>query len=115
MNTRYVLQVRRYEGVDYDAHGNIIQVWGDPQVWPVYGFAPGPRSDVSDRTREEMTRIAWTVYAPNTAAGPGERDLVILNGDEYDVEGRPAPYDEGNPWPPHPTAGVVVELHRVEG
>lgn len=114
METNYLLQVRRYQGLDYDAHGNIIPVWGVPVPWPVYYLAPGPSSEITDRTREEMARVTWNVGAPATEAAPGERDLVLVDGVEFEVEGRPLDYTH-TPWPPHPTAGVVVELHRVEG
>ncbi|MBO0747278.1 MAG: hypothetical protein J2O47_02940 [Acidimicrobiaceae bacterium] len=114
MDTTWLLEVRRYQGDQVDAHGNQIPLWGAPQPWPVYYLAPGPSSEITDRTREEAVRIVWNIGAPATPAVPGERDLVVVDGEEFEVEGRPADYTH-TPWPPHPTAGVVVELHRVEG
>lgn len=114
MDASYLLRVRRYQGEEEDAHGNQVPVWGDPQPWRVYYLAPGPSGEITDRTREEMTRIVWNIGAPKTSAAPGERDLVLIGDDEFQVEGRPLDYTR-TPWPPHPTAGVVVELHRVEG
>jgi hypothetical protein len=108
----FTLAVRRYQPGATDAHGNPVESWSESQPWVVRGYAPGAMAEPSEANRD-LSLIEWTVYADANDSAPGERDLVVLEGDEYAVEGRPADWTKG-PWP-HPTAGIVVELKRAEG
>lgn len=111
--TRVILQVRRRStSATKDRHGNAVVSYEGPIPWPVHGYAPGA-SDQPTRPNRDLSLIAWTVYAPVGGNAPGELDRVVLNGDEYDVEARPADWSQG-PWV-HPTAGLVIELKRAEG
>lgn len=106
------LAVRRYQSGSIDAHGNAVPSWGDPEPWIVRGYAPGAMAEPTEPNRD-LSLIEWTVYADASDEAPRERDRVVLAGEEYAVEGRPADWTKG-PWP-HPTAGIVVELKRAEG
>lgn len=107
-----LLQVRRLQLGAEDAHGNQAEAHGDPEPWTVRGYAPGANVENGDPHRD-LSVILWTVYADVSADIPAERDLVVLGGVEYAVEGRPADWTKG-PWA-NPVAGVVVELKRAEG
>lgn len=112
------LTVRRRQvggagGTQKDAHGNPVVTFADPAPWPVYGAAPGVSVEGGAGLRD-LSTILWEVYAPAGDQTPHELDRVIgPDGTEYEVDGRPQDYTRG-PWP-HPTAGVVVTLKRVEG
>lgn len=108
----WTLQVRRRVAGSSDAHGNPTATYATATDWLVRGFAPGASRE-GDEVNRDMAEIAWTVYAEPDATAPGYRDRVILSGVEYEVASPPADWTKG-PWP-HPTAGLVVELSRVEG
>lgn len=112
MNTRHVLGVRRRQAGATDPHGNPVESYAAATDWPVWALAPGASAEPGQQGRD-LSLIAWTVYAPKGEDAPGERDRVVVDGAEYEVEGRPADWTNG-PWP-HPTAGLVVELKRAEG
>jgi hypothetical protein len=65
------------------------------------------------QTNRDLSVVAFTVYSPASADLPGARDLVTLDGADYAVNGTPKDWTRG-PWA-NPSAGVVVELRRVEG
>lgn len=108
----FTLGVKRRTEDDEDAHGNPVVTYDDAEDWVVDGYAPGANVDPGNPNRD-LSLILWTVYAPNNADAPTELDRVVLDGAEYDVEGRPGDWTKG-PWA-HPTAGIVVELKRPEG
>lgn len=110
--TPHVLHVKRLiEGAE-NAHGNPEPSYAAPQEWHVHGIAPGA-SERPDAAHRDASHILYTVYAPPNGEAPGTYDLVVVNGEDFGVEGEPADWTKG-PWP-HPTAGLVVELKRVEG
>lgn len=111
--TPHTLHVRRLVEGARDAHNNPAKVYGDPEPWPVHGLAPGASAETAQDNRRDLSRILWTVYAPADATLPGEHDLVVLDEQEYRVEGRPDDWTRG-PWE-HPITGAVVELARIEG
>lgn len=106
-----ILQVRRLVSAGSDGHGNAGETFAEPVSWDVWGLAPGSMREAI--VGRDLSEVAWSVMAPKSSAVPTERDVVIFDGDDYAVNGRPQDYTNG-PWP-HPTAGVVVELLRVEG
>lgn len=108
----FTLHVRRLELGDEDRHGNKAKTFGTAVPWVVRGYAPGANVENGDPHRD-LSTILWTVYADANDDLPTEHDLVVLNGDEYAVEGRPADWTHG-PWF-NPVAGAVVELKRPEG
>lgn len=110
--TPHTLQVRRRVVGAKDGHGKKVVTYADPVDWLVHGYAPGANVNPNNPNRD-LSLILWTVYAPTNDSLPGELDRVVLNGDEYSVEGRPADWSNG-PWV-HPTAGATVELKRAEG
>lgn len=102
---------RRVEG-GKDAHNNPVVTYAAATDWVVDGYAPGANVEPGSPNRD-LSLILWTIYAPVDPSAPTELDRVVLDGDEYAVEGRPGDWTKG-PWP-HPTAGIVVELKRPEG
>ena len=105
------LLVRRLVSGTEDAHGNSSSTYGAPVAWTVRGLAPGSMAEnLIDRNSSE---VEWTVYADDSPQVPTEADIVVVDGDEFTVNGRPADWTRG-PYP-NPQAGVVVELRRVEG
>lgn len=106
------LQVRRYSSSTKDAHGNTAAVFGEPQDWTVRGLAPGSMEEPG-RTNRDLSVIEWTVYADRSNDAPTERDRVLVDNEEFSVEGRPSDWTRG-PWAT-PGAGIVVELRRPEG
>lgn len=107
-----VLGLKRYTKT-VDRYGDEVVGWADPVDWPVHGIAPGPQGESFDPTRDRSV-IAWTVYAPKTGPVPHERDRVLVDGIEFDIDGRPADWTRG-PWEPRQRVGIVVELRRIEG
>lgn len=107
-----LLGVRRYAGASKDAHGNATTTYGDPFDWEVHGLAPGAMGEPGVLNRD-ASEVEWTVFAAKSSKVPTERDLVVVDGQDFAVEGRPKDWTRG-PWQ-HPTAGVVVELRRLEG
>lgn len=108
----FTLQVKRRQAGSKDSHGNKAVTYAAPADWVVRGYAPGANVEGTDLHRD-LSVVLWTVYADATDDVPGELDLVVLNGVDYAVEGRPADWTHG-PWH-NPVAGVVVELKRAEG
>ncbi len=106
------LEIRRFLSDGVDSHGNDVPVYGDPEPWPVHGYSPGANDEPGYANRD-LSLILWTVYAPADALVPRERDLVLLAGEAYRVDGRPSDWTHG-PWP-FPGAGVSVALVRAEG
>ena len=106
-----LLVARRAAGAT-DAHGNPVTAYGTGTPWEVWALAPGAQDEPGD-TNRDLSLVEWTVYAPNNADAPTEYDRVIVDGDMFEVVGRPQDWTRG-PWS-HPTAGLVVELRRAEG
>lgn len=107
----YLLEVKKRDTSGLDSHGNPQDTWGAPTPWEVTALAPGGSTE--GEVDRDTSRLAWTVYAPLSPQVPHELDRVLVEGEEFEVYGRPDDYTRG-PWP-HPTAGVVVRLQRVEG
>lgn len=108
---RHPVMVERYNPGARDAHGNAVDGWQAPVTVKAVFIAPGDMSEPGSANRDS-SEIAFTVAFP---AGTvlSERDRIVLDGDEYQIDGRPDDWTRG-PWP-HPTAGVVAKLRRVEG
>lgn len=108
----FTLGVRRAIFAPADAHGVRNVTYSDPQPWSVYGYGPGTNTEPRAPFRDQVV-TEWTVYAPASDEAPTEWDRVVIDGVDYDVEGRPLDYTHG-PWE-HPTAGLAVNLNRTEG
>lgn len=106
-----ILHVRRLTSGADDGHGNVGETFADPTPWEVWGLAPGSMREAI--VGRDLSEVAWSVLAPKSAAMPTERDVVVVDGADYAVNGRPQDFTRG-PWE-NPGAGVVVELVRVEG
>lgn len=108
----HTLGVREFVSGATDDYGNPAEVWGSSRPWVVRGYAPGGIEEPY-RDGRDLSVIAWTVYADADASLPGPRDLVVLEGREYRVNGEPSDWTKG-PWL-NAWAGAVVELTREEG
>lgn len=109
--TPYTLGIRRFAADGEDAHGNPVETWGDSLDWPVHAIAPGANTE-PDNPNRDTSHILATIYAPE-GIHPGPRDLVVLDGREYEVEGEAKQWTHG-PWSTS-VGGIVVELRRSEG
>lgn len=108
----HVLQVRKWSSGEADAMGNATEGLADPVAWPVRSVDP-----VSNREpgadRRDLATIAYTIHADKTALVPSYRDVVVIDGKEYPVDGEPDDWTRG-PWV-NPVAGVTVWVKRAEG
>lgn len=110
---RHTVHRKAYAGRQRDALGNVRDTWSAENPLPVQGIAPGAMVE-PDQPNRDVSHIAWTLYCP-PKTDIGERDLIVLGGQEYKVAGRPKPFNLG-PWDwCEELGGTVVELTRVEG
>lgn len=110
--TPHTLHIRYWTSNSKDDHGNDVPMYSGPTPWPVHAIAPGAITEPTEPDRDAEL-IMYTIYAPATLDQPGARDLVVINGVDYPVDGRPRDWTFG-PWP-FPEAGIAVYLRRVEG
>lgn len=106
----YEIGLRKWqEGVE-DAHGNRTDGYADPVNYKVYSIAPGTSNEPFESGRSHVI-TGLTVLAP--AGIPVEsNDLVIVDDEEYTVEGEIANWNRGPfQWQP----GIQINLRRVEG
>lgn len=92
-----------------DVHGNEVVSWGAPVIYPVYAIAPRSSSEPVPGRSEVI--VGLSVYAPHGVM-IGPRDRVVIDGEEYEVEGEIADYTKG-PFGYKP--GIVINLRRAEG
>lgn len=110
--TPYSVQVKRRGAPSgEDAHGNPLPPTVTTLTLPVYGIQPGV-NDEPGRANRDLSIIVYTILAPKHANLPAEADQVIVDGQEYAVEGRVKDWDRG-PFGFEP--GVTFELRRAEG
>lgn len=102
---------RKVSGGSKNARGNKTETYAAAADWPVYGYGPGANGEPGLPNRN-LSNILWTVYAPVSEDAPSEDDLVVIDGTEYAVEGRPQDFSRG---PFGFAGGLVVELKRAEG
>ena len=110
--TPWLLHVRRWAPGEPDRYGNVIDTWGGIEPWPVHAYWQSTPEERQAAGRDLLTD-ARTVIAPATADRPTYRDLVVIDGLEFRIEGEPADYTHG-PWP-MPIAGLVYNVTRAEG
>lgn len=108
----YTVQVRRFVAGGDDGYGNATDSWGSASDWRVRSIAPGSMEEPG-RTNRDLSVVEFTIHADASADVPGVRDLVVVDGVEYAVNGEPDDWTRG-PWA-NPAAGVAVELRKVNG
>lgn len=107
------LQVRRFtKATEPDEMGNYASGLGDPEDWWVRSIDPVPNRESATANRDLAT-LAYSIQADKTDKVPSYRDVVLVDGQEYPVDGRPDDWSNG-PWP-NPAAGVTVYLKKIEG
>jgi len=110
--SRFTLGVRRYAATAADAHGNAVPAFAAAIPWPVRQVDPGAMLDPRDPNRDASV-VAFTIHANPHPNAPTERDRVVVDDVEYEVEGHVKDWSRG-PWS-NPVAGVVVQLRNVKG
>ena len=108
----HTLGVRRFTAGAVDEFGNATDAWADPVPWRVRSVAPAT-SDEPGGEHRDLSVVIYTVHADKTADVPGVRDLVVIDGKEYPVDGEPDDWTRG-PWA-NPVAGVAVWVRRADG
>lgn len=106
------ISVRRFVAGAKDEFNNSVPEWGDPEPWDVRSIDPVSSREPGLQFRD-MNTIVHVIQADKTPQVPGYRDRVVVDGDEFDVDGTPDDWTRG-PWA-NPAAGVTVYLKRVEG
>ena len=109
--TPYRLPLRERVAGDRDDFGNVEWTWVERE-WAVHGIAPGVMDEPMMSNRD-LSRIVYTVFGPKRDAPTTESAEIQVDGEWFPIDGKPKDWTRG-PWE-HPTAGVVVELTRVEG
>lgn len=111
--TRTLSIRRRVEG-ERDIYGNPQVSYGEAELWPVYAIAPRSSAEPGEENRD-LVITGLTVYAPVDGPRPGPLDLVVHDGDDWQVTGEVGVWDH-NPHKPHTEhLGVVVNIDRTEG
>lgn len=107
------LQVRKWiEATAPDAMGNTDGTLSPPRDWYVRSVDPVSTREPG-RENRDLAQIAFTIHADKTILVPSYRDVVIIDGKEYQVDGEPDDWTQG-PWA-NPAAGVTVWVKRQEG
>lgn len=107
------LEVRKWiASTEPDEMGNSDGSLGLPRPWFVRSIDP-----VSNREpgldHRDLAEIAYVIHADKSFLVPSYRDVVVINGKEYPVDGEPDDWTNG-PWA-NPAAGVTVYVKRAEG
>ena len=108
----HTLQVRKWSAGAEDVMGNASEGLADPVPWRVRSVDPVSNREPGAEHRDLAT-IAYTIHADKTDLVPSYRDVVVINGKEYPVDGEPDDWTRG-PWA-NPVAGVTVWVKRAEG
>jgi hypothetical protein len=113
--TPYLLHVKRYDpDGTKDRRGNAVPGYDPAVAWEVHSITPGAMEEPGE-TNRDLSVIAYTVLAPADGLVPGERDLVVYDGLDYQINGRPADWSQAAPWSSTLNAPIAVELKRFEG
>lgn len=109
--TPYVIGIRRWSEGESTPHGYTRGKHGEPEQVLIHAVAPGPSKESIEAGRD-ADEVEWTVYAP-PGVHVSPRDLVVLDGTEFEVVGNTRDYTLG-PWA-NPVAGVEIPLKRWRG
>lgn len=103
---------RRVQG-EIDRHGNAETTFVDDSVL-AYGVAPRQREENDTLGRDFATHTVWDIYAPaGTEIGPYDR-VILDDGTECNVEGKPAKWFF-QPLIGHPVEGVQFTVSEDMG
>lgn len=106
--TPYTVGRRRRSSDGYDAHGNPVFVYSDPEPQPMHSVSgPGADGPVG-RDGELIDLVAFGPAGTDFTT----KDVGVWEGDEFDVE-KVVDWTKG-PWR-NPVAGVEIHLRRMEG
>ena len=113
--TTTTIHVKRSGFTERDRHGNLRQVWGDPEPVEVYAVAPATREETTPDGRRYSVTSGWEIYAPaGTLISP--HDLIILDGGiETQVIGEIEDWTHTPHLNPFGTGGVRIRVERSTG
>lgn len=109
MQTKHTVGHKVYREGAYDDRGNPIDDWHDPVDLDV--FAIYPRFSEEPEPNRPLVVVGKAILAPpGTSVGP--KDLIVIDGEDWKVEGEPADWTNG---PFGFVPGVEIVLSRAEG
>lgn len=108
----HLLHVLRHSAAGKDEMGDPTTTFGPPTPWWVRSVDPATSREPNLPNRD-LTNIAYVIQADKTSAVPGYRDRVVIDEEEFEVDGHPDDWTRG-PWK-NPVAGVTVYVRRPEG
>lgn len=106
----FTAQVRKFQPGATDVHGNPEESWAPATEHKVFGWS-APTSTEPKLAGHDRVTVDVELLAPEGFPS-GPRDLVILNGTEFEAVGYPEDFNNG-PFGFRP--GLVVNLRRIEG
>lgn len=109
MDAVYTVEVKRHSTGAADSMGVARSEWGEPEPLEVYAIAP--RTSTEPVPGRGAVVVGLTLLAP-AGTSVGAQDRFIVDGDEYEVEGKPGDWTRG-PW--RWAAGVSIDLTRTGG
>jgi hypothetical protein len=109
METRFTVGHKVYQEGATDAHGNPVDGWAASV--PLAVFAIYPRFSEEPAPDRPLVVVGKAVLAP-TGTTVGPKDLLVIDGEDWKVEGEPADWTTG---PFGFTPGVEIVLTRAEG
>jgi hypothetical protein len=80
------ISVRRYAPGQKDEWGDLQETWSPPQPWRVRSIDPASAREPGAANRDLAT-IAYVIQADKSSEVPDYRDLVVIDGKEYPVDG----------------------------
>lgn len=109
MKAVYTVLVKRRTTGALDAHGNPVEGLSDPEPLAVYAIAPTGSQEPGSGRLDVTTGLS--LLLPSEAV-LGPLDVVVVDGEDWQVEGEVADYTRG---PFGYRAGRVASLTRTEG
>lgn len=109
--TPITIGVKTYIENSFDIYNNQSKEWETAVDVLVYSIAPTSTDEPSEAGRSSAVVTGLTVLAPvGTVIGP--KDIVIIDGDEYQVDGDISDWSKGPfSWSP----GIEIKLKRARG
>jgi hypothetical protein len=108
--TPHTVDVLHYETGGEDEYGNDVETWSPPDTQRVHGWGPSGTEEDNDGRRRVVADLQ--LMAPR-GFRIGPYDRVVVDGLEYEVEGKVEDYTKG-PFG-FAGAGIRVNLNRVTG
>lgn len=101
------IQVRHWSAGSQDRYGREVGTWGPPQDLPVFGVAPTSSTE-QPATGENRRADRVTLYGP---VAVDHRDRVVIDGQEWEVDGAAADWNQG-PFGYAPGYAITLVRHH---